>query len=240
MNLKHIPLVALFLVIVAVVAVLVFKPADFDFELNLKKYHTAKVDGKEFIFYGSFGKVGSVTVKQDGKKLAKLDIEADADIYGDDLSAVEVCDINADGKNDLLVAVAVDEDGDVHRSLFLAVNDTYSRIKDVDAVNFTSEEGKLVCEEQKFTYLAETVEEYTVSYEQSVIKTVYEFYDGTVIASSKTAVSYYSESDIYCVGLWTYDANAEELFPVSEDWLTPKEYSRAYSQLDEIFEAELP
>ena len=240
MKLKHIPLIALLLVVVTVISILVFKPADIDLELNVKKYHTAEADGKEFIFYGSFGKVGSLTVKENGKKIAKLDVEADADIYGEELSAVEVCDINADGKNDLLVAVAVDGDGDVHRSLFLAVNDTYSLIKDVDAVNFFSENGKLVCEEKIFKYMAETVEEYTVPYENSVCRTIYEYFDGKVIASSKTVVSYYSESDIYCVGLWVYDATAEELFPVSEDWLTPKEYAAAYSKLDQIFVKELP
>lgn len=240
MKLKHLPLIALILVVVAIISVLVFKPADMDLEMNVKKYHTAEADGKEFVFYGSFGRVGSITVKENGKKIAKLDIEADADIYGDGLSAVEICDVDSNGKNDLLVAVKVDEDGDVHRSLFLAVDDSYSIIKDVDAVNFSSENGKLVSEEQTFTYLAETVEEYTVPYEKSVCKTVYEYSDGSVIASRKTVVTYYSESDIYCVGVWVYDAQEDELFPVSEEWLNPKEYSYAYSQLDEIFNVELP
>lgn len=240
MKLKYIPLVALFLFVVAVVAVLVFKPADMELELNVKKYHTAQADGKEFIFYGSFGKVGSVTVKENGKKIAKLDVNADADIYGEDFSAVEICDINADGKNDLLVANSQDEDGDVHRSLFLAADGSYSLVKDVDAVNSILENGKLVCEEKTFKYLAQTVEEYTVPYENSVRRTIYEFYDGGVIASSRTVVSYYSESDIYCVGLWVYDADAKELLTVSEDWLSPKEYSAVYSQLDEIFIKELP
>ena len=240
MKLKHLPLIALVLIVTVIVSILVFKPSGFNFELNVKKYHTADVDGKEFIFYGSFGNVGSITVKENGKKLTKLDIHADADIYGEDISAVEICDVNADGKNDLLIAVAIDEDGDVHRSLFLSSNDTYAHIKEVDAVNFSIDGGKIISEENNVKYLAQTVEEYTVPYEHSVSRTIYEYFDGTVIASAKTIVSYYSESDIYCLGLWMYDPDAEEMIPVSEDWLLPHEYSRIYSELDEIFFSELP
>lgn len=240
MKLKHIPLVALLLVIVSVIAVLTAKPRGWSFELNVKKYHTQTVGNMEFVFYGSFGNVGSLTVKQDGKRVAKLDVNADADIYGGDISAVEICDVDANGKGDLLVAVALDEDGDVHRSLFLATDSSYSLVENVDAVNFVAENGKLVCEEKLFKYLAQPVEEYTVPYEYSVCRTIYEYFKGTVIASSQTVVSYYSENDIYCIGLWVYDTNAGELMPVSEDWLSPKEYNEIYPQLDEIFGKELP
>ena len=50
MKLKHLPLIALVLIVTVIVSILVFKPSGFNFELNVKKYHTADVDGKEFIF----------------------------------------------------------------------------------------------------------------------------------------------------------------------------------------------
>ena len=240
MKSKHLPLIALTTIVIIIVSVLVFKPSGFNFELNVKKYHTENIDGKEFIFYGSFGNVGSLTVKENGKKIAKLDVNADADIYGGDFSAVEICDVNADGENDLLIAVAVDEDGDVHSSLFLASDGKYTHIQEVDAVNFTLENGKIISEEKLFKYLAQPVEAYTVPYENSVCRTIYEYYNGTVIASTKTIVTYYSESDIYCLGLWMYDPESEDMLPVSEDWISPQEYSRIYEELDEIFASELP
>ena len=240
MKAKYIPLIVLSAVMLTALAILLFDFGSIDISLNFTKYHTATADGKEFSFYGSFGRVGKVTVREDGKKLCSLEIDADADIYAEDLSAIELCDVNEDGKTDLLIAYAKDEDNDVHRHLFLARNDEYTLAKDVDAVNFTEENGTIISEEQKITYLAETVEEYTVPYEDAVSRTVYEYYDGKVIPITMLKVSYYSESDIYCIGSWEYDEENERLISMSEDWLTPEEYSKVYDEIDKIFEVELP
>lgn len=240
MKSKYIPIIFLAAVMLIAVSLLLVDFGSVDVSLNFQKYHTATADGKEFNFYGSFGRVGKITVRKNGKKLCSLKIDADADIYTDALCAVEVCDVNGDEKNDLLIAYAKDEDKDVHRLLFLAKNDEYILAKDVDAVNFAEENGAIISEEQKITYLAETVEEYTVPYEKYVSRTVYEYHEGKVIPISMLKVSYYSESNIYCIGSWEYDEYTEKLVSMSEDWLSAEEYSEVYDKIDGIFDVELP
>ena len=239
MKSKYIPIFALFLAVIAILCVLLFDFGKLDLNLNLTKYHVAEADGKEFIFYGSFGKVGKVTVKENSKKICSFELSADADIY-DGISAVEISDVDRDGKNDILVAFKKDADGDVHRRLLLASKGGYSFVRDVDVVNFRDGDGTVISEEQSFKYLAETKEEYTVPYERTVSRTVYEYFEDTVIPRSRITVSYYSESLIYCVGVFEYDENYGELMSVSEDWITRSEYDDAYEALDEIFEVELP
>lgn len=239
MKSKYIPIVALFLAVVATLCVLLLDFGKLNLNFNLTKYHIAQADSKEFVFYGSFGKVGKVTVNENSKKLCSFDFSADADVY-DGISAVEISDVNSDGRNDILVAFKKDSDGDVHRRLLLATKSGYSFVRDVDIVNFKDGNGFLISEEQDFKYLAETKEEYTVPYEKNVSRTVYEYFEDTVIPRSKITVSYYSESLIYCVCVYEYDENYGELMSVSEDWMTQSEYYDEYDALDEIFEVELP
>lgn len=240
MKSKYIPILALALSVIVVLCILIFDFKKLDLNLNLTKYHVAEADGKEFIFYGSFGKVRKVTVKENSQKLFSFQFSADADVYADGISAVEIFDVNYDGNNDILVAFKQDSDGDVHRRLLLASKNDYTFVRDVDVINFSDEGGKLISEEQSFKYLAQTREEYTVPYEMTVSKTVYEYFEDTVIPRSKITVSYYSESLIYCVAVFEYDEYYEELISASEDWLSQEEYNNAYETLDEIFSVDLP
>ena len=240
MKSKYIPILARALAVITLLCVLLFDFEKLDLNLNLTKYHVAEADGKEFIFYGSFGKIGKVTVRENSKKLYSFKFSADADVYEDGISAVEIFDVNSDGNNDILVAFNVDSDGDVHRRLLLSSKSGYTFVQDVDVINFSDEGGKLISEEQSFKYLAQTREEYTVPYEMTVSKTVCEYSDDTVIPRSKITVSYYSESLIYCVAVFEYDEYYEELMSVSEDWLSQEEYNDAYEALDEIFSVDLP
>ena len=239
MKRKYLPLILLGLVLTAVIVILTVDISSVNINVNIIKYHSATADGKDFSFYGSFGTVGKVTVRENGKKVCSLKISADADVYSSS-TAVELCDLNADGKKDILIAYSTDNDGDVHRKLFLATQRGYSLVDSVDAVNFSEKNSTIISEEKQIVYLAPQVEEYTVPYEKYVSRTVYEYYDGTVIPSSMLKVSYYSESDVYCVGKWEYYAELEELIPVSEDWLSPSEYLSVREKLAKDFSAELP
>lgn len=241
MKPKHLVFIILSMAVLICVLMLTVKFSDIELRLSVKKYHTCTADGREFRFYGSFGNVCKVKVYEDGDRLCTLNFDADADIFDDSVSdAVVLCDINADGENDILVLCAVDEDGDTHRRLFVRAGEEYSTMHDTDIVNYRFEDGVLVSESRDMRYLAEPVEEYVVPYEKYSERCEYEYYDGEIILARRVRVSYYSESDIYCFGWWEYDKEAHELMCISEDWLTPFEYEKAYSELQGLMGAELP
>ena len=241
MKSKHFVFIILSAAVLACVLMLTVDFSDIDLHLSVKKYHTCTADGREFRFYGSFDKIYKVSVYEDGDKLCSLKIEADADAFADGTgNAVELCDINADGENDILVLCAVDEDEDEHRRLFIRTGERQSAVNDTDIVNYRFENGTLISQTRELQYLAETVEEYTVPYEKYSERCEYEYYDGEIIPVGRMRVSYYSESDIYCIGQWEYDREAHESVCISEDWLVPSEYQKVYSEIRELFEVELP
>ena len=240
MKKKNISIVILCALIFIPLILLAFDFGSVNFSLNFKKYHSFEADELTFDFYGSFGSVRKVVISDSSGKLESLKISANADIYNDELSPVELYDVNGDQKNDLLILCSIDEDGDVHRALFLYSPTSYRYMSDVDAVNPREENGVLVCEDKQFKYLAETVEEYTVPYELSWIKTIYEYSEGAVIPTRSYKLSYYSETQMYCLGEWEYDFELCELISLNEDWMDEQEYKNKYQNIDELFQIALP
>ena len=236
MKKKNIALVILCAIILLPILVLAVDFGSVDISLNFIKYHSFEADGLSFDFYGSFGNVHKVKISENGKKICSLEVCADADIFDGEKDAVELCDVNSDGKSDLLILCAIDEDTDVHRKLFLYSSDSYRHISDVDVVNFREDGPTLVCEDRQFRYMAETVEEYTVPYERSCVRTEYEYSEGTVRAERKYVLSYYSETFMYCFGVWEYNSELDELVSVSEDWMDESEYLQKYDSISESFD----
>lgn len=241
MKSKYLVLIILSLAVLICVLMLTVKFSDIDISMPIKKYHTCTADGREFRFYGSFGKVSNVKVYEDGDKLCELNLDADASIFSDDVSdAVALCDINADGENDIVVLCAVDEDGDRHRRLFIRETEGYSAVHDTDISNFRSDDGMLISESQDKRYLAKPVKEYEVPYEKYSERNEYGYFDGEIKLARRIKVSYFSESDIYCFGIWEYDKDIEQLICLDEDWLSADEYSEKYNEIQKLFEIPVP
>ena len=228
------PIILLVSAVLVCVLLLTVNFSKIDIELSLKKYLTYETGAREFSFHGSFGRVHKLKVYENGDKICTLSIDARADVFTEsDAVPVELCDINADGRDDILVLVRVDTDGDAHRELFINNGDGYTPIGDTDISNFTFEDGKLVSVERETRYLAQTVEEYTVPYEKYVERCEYGYIDGEVIPLRKFRLSYFSETDIYCYSVWEYDRELGELTYVSEDWFGSDEYDKYSSEIYE-------
>jgi hypothetical protein len=54
----------------------------------------------------------------------------------------------------------------------------------------------------------------------------YEWRQGALTAIHKECITYYSESEIYCVAVWDINADGE-LEPTDERWLMPEQYAQA-------------
>ncbi|MBQ8817297.1 MAG: hypothetical protein IJZ83_01865 [Clostridia bacterium] len=240
MKTKNIALIILAAVIIIPLALILFDFGSLDFSFNFKKYHTCEVDGREFEFYGSFGRIGKIKVSDDNGKICSLSFSADADIFKRNIPAVETFDINSDGNDDILVLCGIDEENDVHRSLFIATASDYNAMGDTDIVNFRIEDDLLISEDGGVEYLAETVEKYVVPNRKHVTRRDYKYYDGEIIIAREYSLSYYSETDIYCHGYWEYDEDSESLLCVDEDWLLPDEYEKERENLQKLFKIQLP
>ncbi|MBO5203871.1 MAG: hypothetical protein J6B72_04585 [Clostridia bacterium] len=241
MKTKNIAIVLLAAAVLAVAVILILDALDVDMRLSLKKYHTVSLENMQVSFHGSFGKVNTVKIKPDGERTVKLKLDCDAAaLETAGAEAVEVCDINGDGARDLLLLTSVDADGDAHRALALSGNDGYTLAEGVDAVNFRMEEGILVAEERLSEVITEDKKDDTAPYEESSIKYEYQYREGSVIIARKTVITYYSDSDIYCFGLWEHNDKYGELTALSEDWLSVEEYGEIKAQIDGVFTVEIP
>ena len=130
---KFMPIILLASAVLVCVLLLTVNFSKIDIELSFKKYLTYETGGREFSFHGSFGRRHKLKVYENGDKVCSLKLDADAEAYGDaDIAPVELCDINADGMDDILVLVRIDPDGDSHRELFINSKDGYTPIKDTD------------------------------------------------------------------------------------------------------------
>ncbi len=241
MKKKNIALIVLCILILLPLLFLVVDFGSFNFSLNFQKYHSFEQENLTFDFYGSFGTVRKLKVSEEGSKLCSLKISANSDIFDQDEPAVTLCDINMDGMSDLLVLSAIDDDdSDAHRALFVRKDDTFHRAQDIDVVNAEVSEGMLIGEERIFEHTAQTVEEHDVPYLISLVRTEYEYFDGGVIPARATELTYYSETQIYCLATWEYSDEYDELMSVDEDWLYPSQLATVYDELDELFKIELP
>ena len=237
MKLKKIILIVIACVAVLIALCAILKP---DISLSVIKYHTEEHGDTVFSFYGSFGRVKKIKVVEGGEKLRSISLDIDADaLKAEGISAVETCDVNADGSDDILILTHVDDEGDGHRRLFLRSGDDFEIVGDTDIVNYRMENGVLVSEDSRLKYLAKTVEEYTVPFERSVTREEYSYLDGYMTLIRRFSVSYYSESDIYCVGLFEYDSAVGDIVYTDEKWLSPEEYAENKHVFQEYFETEL-
>ncbi len=241
MKNKNIAFILLCVAMVAVIIAAVISSTGLKIELNLRKYHSFEVEGMDFSFYGGGGEVRRVKVRQNGKKLITLTLEADAETFGREESAVVTCEINGDGVPELLILTALDDDGDIHRALFLSSPDGYQRAEGVDAVNHSVANGCIISEERLVTYLAEDEGHGEPPSRWETVRREYVVLDeNKAVEASRRCVAYFTETDIYLVGSYQYSESYGECVPISEKWLYPDEYSELREQLSVEFELDIP
>jgi len=241
MKNKNIAFVLLCVAMIAVIIAAVISSTGIKLELNLRKYHTFEAEDMEFSFYGGGGEVRRVKVKQNGQKLCDLTLEADAEAFKSVESAVVICEMNNDGRPDLLILTALDDDGDVHRALFLSASDGYQRAEGVDAVNHSVADGVIISEEKLVTYLSEDEGHGEPPSRRETVRREYAVIDeNKVVEVNRRNVAYFTETDIYLVGYYQYSETYGECVPISEKWLYPEEYSEVRKQLENEFELDIP
>lgn len=204
---------ALFLILVNV----------FDIHFNFVKYHSIDSGSFSFTFKGSFGEVRKVTVKQDGKVLDSAEFAADPSVFDNDSFAPLFLDINTDGKNDILLPFAFDEDGDVHYTAYLL---TENKLVSNDAMKdlsdpYLGEDGMVYTEFEKKEILSPKTDKSPEKYETYHTIAKHGFIDGNFVTLETRSLIYYSESDYCCYSVYLYDETFKELTYFDEKWFDP-------------------
>ncbi len=222
---KKSSLITLLTVAIIALAVLILFMNILDIHFNLITYHTSEQNGYTVSFKGSFKTVRRATVKKDGSSLGTLKLNADANVYSDSSAAVLFLDVNADETADILLPTAVDEDGDVHYSAFLAENGKFAKECVTDSLidPTVGEDGLIYTDEEKRIQISPETSKSPESYEIYHTIARHGFIDGAFVTLETRSIIYYSENDYCCYSVYAYDEEFGELTYIDEKWFEPSE-----------------
>ena len=198
----------------------------FNIKFNVINYHSFQQDGYSFNFKGSFDTVRKVVVKHDSKKLCSLPFDASVEVFDNEFGfSAKFIDVNGDSASDLILPSAIDEDGDIHYSVYLADSENgFIFTEDLaDLSNVSVEEGTgfILTEERTKEILAEATDTspdfYILRHEIAKLG----FKDGRLLTLEERALTYYSENDYYCYSLYTHDEAFGGLKYQDEKWFEP-------------------
>ena len=217
--------------IIAVCTVAIFIINVFDIKFNVVSYHTFEQDGYSFTFKGSFDTVRRLVIKKDSKKLCSLPFDAASDVFSNEFGfSAKFHDADKDGKQDLILPHAVDSDGDVHYTLFLAdAEDGFvynADLASLSNLSFDSSSALIFTEETTKEVLAEATKsspEYYIN-RHSISKHSLE--NGHLTTLAERAITYYSENDYYCYSIYEHDEAFGGLKYVDEIWFEPSELGK--------------
>ncbi|MBQ8140339.1 MAG: hypothetical protein IJ038_01440 [Clostridia bacterium] len=214
-----------------VIAIILFAVRIFDIHFNFITYHSFEQDGYSFEFKGSSDTVRKVKVKLNGKKLCSLPFDSSSEIFSNEFGySAKFEDINFDGIDDLLLPCAVDADGDIHSSVFLANEDgafDYDEaLASLSNLSSDADISELYTEETSKEILAEGTESSPEFYVITHKISRHSFIEGKLVTLEERSIVYYSENDYYCYSVYEYDEEYGELKYVDDKWFEPNELEK--------------
>ncbi|MBQ9079625.1 MAG: VCBS repeat-containing protein [Clostridia bacterium] len=170
-------------------------------------------------------RVGSVKILRNGRTIDKWKIDSSVNDSG---ASLEFVDLNFDGHPDLRLLAETGEHNRYSCRLYspdaemFYTNDKLNSLLDVTV--------DTAAKQLTAYYRTHTTEPATIDSPGEYIDEegteAYEWQNGKLCIVRRECVTYYSETDIYCVALWEIDAYGE-FSPTRERWLTPDQYERA-------------
>ncbi len=176
--------------------------------------------------YG-YDSVRRIKVISSGKTIAS--IRTDGAVAGTSDYGFFFVDANFDGHDDICLAVSVGEDGTKYN--FWIYNTTKKNFGTDKTLNsLLSPSFDKTTETITAPYKTHTIDPAVGTDPETYIDEegtiTYEWRQGALTAIHKECVTYYSESEIYCVSIWDINADGE-LEPTEENWMVPDQYARA-------------
>lgn len=200
----------------------------FNIKFNIISYHSFEKDGYSFNFKGSFNTVRKVIIKEDSKRLCALPYSASTDIFESEFGfSAKFVDANNDSISDLILPNSIDEDGDIHYSLYLGDKENgfaFSEdLADLSNISIEEETGLILTEETSKEILAEGTKSSPEFYVLRHEITRCTIDDGKLLKLETRAIIYYSENDYYCYSVYKHDDDFGGLKYQDEKWFDPEE-----------------
>ena len=230
MGKKNIILIIL-CAIVAFCTLSVFIINVFDIKFNFVTYHSFEQDGYLFSFKGSHDTVRKMIIKKDSKKLCSLPFDSTSEIFENEFGFSAIfSDLNQDSKDDIILPCALDSDGDIHYSAFLAdSSDSFISVEGMNSlsnISIDEENGYVLTNEITKEILAEGTDTSPEFYVLRHSIARHGFENGKFITLEERAVTYYSENDYYCYSIYEHDEAFGGLKYVDEIWFEPSELGK--------------
>jgi len=221
-------------IVLIALAILIFLFLLFGWQINYKTHATASTDGITVSLKGNGRQIRRVIIERDGAK--KLSLPFSADLSVADASETPLFllqDANFDNHADLLILSAADTDGDIHRTVLFydSTEETFTADENPIVLVNAIFEADVIRTSGKFRKeYAKASDNTPPVYEERDERAIYTMINGILTRTEERAITYYSESDIYCYSVYSYDKELGELSYVDEQWF--EETERAKYKLD--------
>ena len=174
------------------------------------------------IFLDSKGRTETIKTYKNGKRIDTWRLHSSVS-YNE--APVTVCDVNFDGHDDLRILVATGKHLRYAHRIYDAATGTFYTDEQLDSMLDVS----ILPEQKQITayYRTHTIDPAVGTTPETYIDeqgvNTYEWRDGKLFNVRRECVTYYSESDIYCVATWELNSDGT-LEPYDEQWLSPEKY----------------
>lgn len=184
-------------------------------------------DGERVVsVLGGGGKANYLSVTENGKEIWQTRIRADRSVgtrggtYG-----LRVEDVNFDGRNDLIIALSVEDDITTEQVYLQQADGSYRLSAELDGKCNLSVDARqeliLTFDRTEITERdAGTDRTYRI---QTDIATAYSWQGATLVPRRSVSLTYYGGTGLYCYSVADYDASAGAWKTPDDRWFSPDE-----------------
>ena len=198
----------------------------FGIEINIIKHHDTQLNGLTLKFYGDLKEIKLLKVYDGSTRRATLKISVDKAILEEAHTFQPYLDdLNGDGHLDLIVPHSKDDNQDFRYAAFLwdrnsSMFTDSGALNDIANISLNTDTGTITSTMLIRTLIAEEQPNLPEIYETRKVLTEYKMIDDYFVAYREVALTYYSETDIYCYSIYDYDPELEKLVYTDEQWIS--------------------
>lgn len=194
-----------------------------------RKLYEEEQNGLSYCVRGFSGKPQHLVIKQNDKILLSVSIESDATVRNlDEKYGLLLTDLNFDGKTDVLLPVhRADECVEYVVFLQSANGEAFEKSEELSGLcNLRADPDRQAVFAFSHTYTTEEAYGDTPSVSVSTDRaTKYVWKNGTPEPEMYVAITYYSETGLYCYSVAYYDSLRKKFGDSDDVWLKPEEYA---------------
>ncbi len=191
---------------------------------------TVSSGGREYAAYGSIRGITGVKVTENGDPVAMIRTgkRSDGEPYsdGDGLNyGLTVTDVDLDGYDDVVIQTCRESGNETYR-FFFGDGKKYTAGTKFDSFAgavFGLGDGLVGYTYEKTVWYVRSESNPDVYEHSRTTEWWTRTAEGQIIPSRGESLVYYSDQDIYCLALLTYDPETKQLVPDSERWLSSEE-----------------